>query len=218
MFDQSLFFGRFLMNRVICGIVFVAMVSLSCVDAMAGTWLDNNRAGGITNGFFASTTPTSGSLSGSLSVTDFLFGNGSFAFSGATNNGSVFFAGTRNFDVFGSVMNDFYTISSTAFGTFSGNVTVEQSSGDLSATSGVATRTISLTGIFTPGDNAFYEGDMTPLANTTLTLTFSRNQGSSTSASWALDTSGATAVPEPTSIAIFGLGAAGVAVRRFRRK
>jgi hypothetical protein len=218
MFDQSLFCGRFLMNRVICGIVFVAMVSLSCVDAMAGTWLDNNRAGGINNGFFASTTPTSGALTGSLSVTDFRFGNGSGAFSGATTNGSVFFAGTRNFDVFGSVMDDFYTISSTAFGTFSGNVTVEQSSGILADTTGVATRTIGLTGIFTPGDNVFYEGDRTPLANTTLTLTFQRNAGGSISTSWALDTTVATAVPEPTSIAIFGLGAAGVAVRRFRRK
>ncbi|MFZ4080112.1 MAG: PEP-CTERM sorting domain-containing protein [Pirellula sp.] len=206
------------MKRLISSVVFAAMVSLSCVNAMAGTWLGNNRAGGINNGYFSSTNPTSGALNGSLSVTNFLFGNGSGAFLGATSNGTVFFDSSPNFDTFGNVLNDPYTFSSTAFGSFVGNVTVEQSSGTLSELTGVATRTIGFTGTFTPGNSAFYEGDMTSLTNTTLTLTFSRNSGGSINTGWSLDTSAAAAVPEPTSIAIFGLGAVGFAVRRFRRK
>jgi len=206
------------MKRLISSVAFAVLVSLSCVNAMAGTWLNNNRAGGINNGYFTSSTPTSGALNGSLSVTDFLFGNGSGAFSGATTNGTIFFAGSDNFDVFGSVLNDSYTFSSTAFGSFSGNVTEEQFSGNLGNATGTATRTLAFIGVFTPGNNSFYEGDTTPLSNTSLTITFSRNNGGSVSTSWSLDTTGAASVPEPTSIAIFGLGAVGFAVRRFRRK
>lgn len=206
------------MKSLISSVAFTALVSLSCVNAMAGTWLSNNRAGGISVGTFASITPTAGALDGPLSVTDFKFGVGSGAFNGAATFGTVFFAGSNNFDVFGSVLNDPYTLSSTGFGTFVAKVTVEQSSGVLSDAVGTATRTIGLKGIFTPGNDPHYENDTTSLANTTLTITFSRNEGGSGSASWSFDTSAATVVPEPTSIAIFGLGAAGFAVRRFRRK
>jgi len=213
------------MKRLISSVAFAALVSLSCVNAMAGTWLDNNKKGGVT-GTFASFTPVSGAIDGPLSVTDFKFSSGTGAFSGATTSNTVVFGGAYNFDPFSSVLGDTYTFTTTTFGTFSGTIVDEQSSGTLSSNTGTgATRSFTLLGSFTPGSDAFFEGDRTTLANSTLSISFQRNAnfggGNGTvNASWSMDTSGASpaAVPEPTSIAIFGLGAVGFAVRRFRRK
>ena len=83
---------------------------------------------------------------------------------------------------------------------------------------GDGSRTLNLIGTFTPGTNSHYEGDTTSLTNTYLQISFSRNIGGTVNAAWSFDTTAGAPVPEPASIAIFALGAAGFATRRWRRK
>jgi len=205
------------MKRFMAGLACLALVAMSSVSAMAGTWLDNNRTGSI-NGYFSSFTPTSGALNAGTTVTNFNFLSGADAFSGLAPVTTTLFAGTKNFDVVGSTIGDSYTFTDAVYGTFVGTITNELTSGDLGAATGVANLTYSFIGTFTPGSSSFYEGDNTTLSNASFQITFGRTAGGTVSASWSLDTAGSSPVPEPTSIAIFGLGAAGLAVRRFRRK
>jgi hypothetical protein len=139
------------------------------------------------------------------------------AFAGIIEAGELVWAITSNFDALGSTVGDAYTFTSSTFGVFSGVVSAE-SSFNAAASTGTGNRTLEFTGTFTPGTNLHYEGDTVTLAGTSLQIAFSRNAGGSVNASWSFDTAGSKPVPEPTSIAIFGLGAVGIAVRRFRRK
>lgn len=217
------------MKRFMSGLATVALVALSSVSAMAGVWLDNNRSGSIA-GSFDSFTPTSGSLAGALTAKDFYYSPGSInrtgAFAGITEVNSLVWdtAGFLNFDASGLTVGDAYTFSSSSFGTFVGTITgevVNNLNGDILL---AGSRQLNFVGTFTPGGNSHYEGDTATLTNVTLQINFSRNASpngttsGSINASWSMDTAGAAPVPEPTSMAIFGLGAAGLAFRRYRRK
>jgi len=207
------------MKRFIVGLACLALMAMSCVDAVAGTWLSNNRAGSI-SGSFNGLSPTDGDLTVPISVTDFIYnttpGSRNGAFFGITEPNTMVWAGLKNFDAFGLTVGDAYVFTSPTFGSFTGTVTVE--GGSNVAGPGTGNRTLDFTGIFTPGTNPHYEGDSTSLTGATLQVAFSRNLGGSINASWSMDTTAAAPVPEPASIAIFGLGALGFAGRRFRRK
>lgn len=76
-------------------------------------------------------------------------------------------------------------------------------------------RTIAFTGTFTPTNNTLFPGAQATPANLTITI---NQSGSSFSGSFTIAMNPPAAVPEPASMAIFGLGAIGIAARRFRRK
>lgn len=212
------------MKRFIIGFACLAFTAMSCVDAMAGVWLSNDRQGTVSGGFDAF-TPTSGDISGSLTVTNFLYGSGGSsrlgAFAGITETNFEAWTGTFSIDPLGLTVGDVYNFTSASFGNFTGTV-INETSTDPSSVNLTGNRTLDLTGIFTPGTNLHYEGDTIPLLGTTLQISFSRNPDpiapGAVSASWSLNTNSAAPVPEPTSIAIFALGAVGFAGRRFRRK
>lgn len=101
------------------------------------------------------------------------------------------------------------TIDFGDYGTFSGSF-----SGGFSAT--LTNFTATYAGSFVPG-SAY--SSFTASSTAALNLAFSYpGTGSSYSVTGTFDAQGAPAVPEPTSMAIFGLGALGIAARRFRRK
>ena len=207
------------MKRFKFGLTCMALVVMSCANAMAGVWLSNDRAGSV-SGAYDSFTPTTGDMSGSLTVVDALYNAGASsrlgAFAGIIETGppaGLVWLGTYNFDALGSTVGDAYVFTSSTFGNFTGTITAE-SSFMASALTGTGNRTLDFTGTFTPGSNTHYEGDSTSIEAATFQLAFSRNDGGSINVAWSLDTN----VPEPTSIAIFAFGAVGFAVRRFRRK
>ena len=206
------------MRCLILGLACLAFISMNCANTMAGTWLSNNRAGGVSGGFTA-ISPTNGNLSVPLSVTGFHYNSGpssrTGAFAGIVEPGDLVWAGTHNFDAFGLTIGDSYTFSSPTFGTFLGTV-VSDTPSNLSG-SGAGSRTLDLSGTFTPGTNSHYEGDTTTVTNTYLQIAYDRNVGGTVNAAWSLDTTQAE-VPEPASIAIFALGAVGFATQRWRRK
>jgi len=206
------------MKRFKLGLTCLALMAMSCVNAMAGTWLSNNREGGV-SGAFASISPISGDLSIPLSVTDFFYNSGptsrSGAFAGITELNDLVWAGMQSFDAFGLTIGDFYSFSSPTFGTFLGKITGENFN-NLTGP-GAGQRSLDFTGTFSPGSNSHYEGDTTSLENALLQISFSRNAGGTVNASWSFDTTASKPVPEPTSIAIFGLSALGLAFRRLRR-
>lgn len=206
------------MKCLILGLACLAFISMNCANTMAGTWLSNNRAGGVSGGF-TGISPTNGSLSVPLSVTGLHYNSSptsrTGAFSGIAEPSDLVWAGTYNFDAFGLTIGDTYTFSSPTFGTYLGTVASDIAS-NLSG-SGAGSRTLNLVGTFTPGTNSHYEGDTTSLTNTYLQISFSRNIGGTVNAAWSFDTTAGAPVPEPASIAIFALGAAGFATRRWRR-
>jgi len=106
-------------------------------------------------------------------------------------------------------------LSATGFGTFSGTMTSDVTAG----TDGNGSRTVTFSGQFSGGSLFPGKQDAT-LANLTYTLSDSTTGPNRILASQLLLTTFGTAaaVPEPASMAIFGLGAIGFAARRFRRK
>ncbi|MFM8572180.1 MAG: PEP-CTERM sorting domain-containing protein [Pirellula sp.] len=197
----------------------LALTAMSCVNAMAGTWLANNRAGSV-SGSFDAIIPTTGDLTVPLSVTNFHYNSAASsrlgAFAGIAEPGELVWVTTQGFDALGSTIGDAYTFTSASFGVFNGVVSADTSF-NAGASTGSGNRTLDLKGTFTPGSNAHYEGDTLTLAGTTLQIAFSRNDGGSVNASWSFDTTSASEVPEPTSMAIFSLGALGFAYRNRRR-
>jgi hypothetical protein len=221
------------MRRIALGFIAAALMAMTSIDVFAGVWLTNNGAGSVA-GSFNSFTPTSGNLAGPLTVTDFLYNAGASsrqgAFDGITETGSLVWTGPGaiSFDPNGSTIGDPYTFTSGSFGIFSGSI-VSETINNLSAdVLEPGSRQLNFVGTFTPGSNSHYEGDTRTFSNVTLQISFNRSESNdktnsvpgAINVSWALNTSGASpaAIPEPTSIAIFGLGAVGFAARRFRRK
>jgi hypothetical protein len=205
------------MKRFKFGLTCMALVVMSCANAMAGVWLSNNGHGSV-SGSFDAFTPVTGDMSGALSVTHFLYNPGAssrqVAFAGYTEPGNEVWAGTYNFASLGLTVGNPYVFSMASFGTFNGTI-IGETEFMASALMGTGNRTLDFSGTFTPGTNTHYEGDMTVISDATLQIAFSRNDGGSVNVAWSLDTD---PVPEPTSIAIFAFGAVGFAVRRFRRK
>lgn len=205
------------MKCFIIGLACLAFTAMSCVDATAG-WLSSNRAGGVAGGFGAH-SPNTGDLTGPLTVTDFFYDNSigsrSGAFDGITELNQLVWSGVYNFDSLGSTIGDAYFLNSLTFGSFTG--TVGSDTGFNQVGPGAGNRTLNLVGTFTPGSNAHYEGDSTSLSGAFLQIAFSRGDGGTISASWNLDTTAAATVPEPASLAIFGLGGGVMAFVRRRR-
>ena len=205
------------MKCFIIGLACLAFTAMSCVDATAG-WLSSNRAGGVTGGFNAH-TPNLGDLTVPLSVTNFHYDSApasrSGAFAGIMEIGDLVWGGTYNFDSLGSTIGDAYFLNSSTFGSFTGTVTSDTGFNQVGP--GAGNRTLNLVGLFTPGSNAHYEGDSTSLSGAFLQIALSRGDGGSISASWNLDTTASSPVPEPASLAIFGLGGGVMAFVRRRR-
>lgn len=111
-----------------------------------------------------------------------------------------------------------FSMTNSLFGTFTSTGLTSDTN---NVFSGNGSRTIVMTGSFTAGLQ-FAAGlrDAT-LSNLTITLN-QTSFGAVTSFSTTMDMvasgTGISAVPEPSSIAIFGLGALGMVARRFRRK
>jgi len=185
--------------------------SLSSFAGYAGT-------GGSIGGFVTGKSPNTGPLGDAFAISTFTTNGGGFSddFNDAGFGNKVFFDGGYNFGTAPITVGTSVNFSSAAFGSFVGTVTADNGvAGDNSLLS----RQITFVGTFTPGTDGAYNGITTALANTTMQLTVSKSAaGGSHSGNWTMDTSASSAVPEPASIAIFGLGAAGLAVRRFRRK
>ena len=210
------------MKRFIVGLACMALMAVSCVDALAGTWTANNGVGSI-SGSFDAFTPTTGDMTVPLSVTNFHYNSSPSsrlaAFAGYTDPGPMteYAWGpnptpyTQNFDAFGSTIGDSYTFTNAIFGTFTGSVVSDFEFN--AAGTGSGNRTLDLVGVFTTGSNTHYVGGPASV-DATLQIAFSRNFGGAVNVAWSMNTE----VPEPTSIAIFGLGALGFAGRRFRRK
>ncbi len=113
-----------------------------------------------------------------------------------------------------------FSLSNATFGTFT-SATLVSDNFDTGIVAGNGSRTIVYSGVFEAG-SLFSAGlqDAT-FANLTLTLSQSTILGVtsfSTTVDMTASGTGPAAVPEPTSIALFGLGALGLVARRFRRK
>jgi hypothetical protein len=210
------------MKRFIIGLACLAFTAMSCVDALAGVWTANNGVGSI-SGSFDAFTPTTGDMTGPLTATNFHYNSSPSsrlaAFAGYTDPlmteytwGPNSTPNPVNFDAFGSTIGDPYTFTDTIFGTFTGTVVSDFEFNAVGPGSG--NRTLDLVGLFTTGSNSHYAGGPAAV-DATLQIAFSRNAGGAVNVAWSMNTSN---VPEPASIAIFGLGALGVAGRRFRRK
>lgn len=108
-------------------------------------------------------------------------------------------------------------LSNATFGTFTGlQVSDSLASG---ITAGNGQRTIVYKGSF--GAGSLFAANIQDLTDADLTITLNQSTtGVNTffSTSVTLTANGISAVPEPTSIALFGLGALGLVARRFRRK
>jgi hypothetical protein len=111
-----------------------------------------------------------------------------------------------------------FTLSTLAFGTFIGNVVSDTT--DSGIVDNAGTRTIVFSGSFQGGTLFDGSGKQDPTtANLTYTLQQSFTNPNKFFLSGITRTAfGTAAVPEPASMAIFGLGAIGFAARRFRRK
>lgn len=123
----------------------------------------------------------------------------------------------QNFTLNPTMTNPFI-LSTAAFGTFEGNVVSD--SGASGIVDNAGTRTIIFSGSFTGGTLFDGSGKQEP---TTANLTYTLQQSFTNPNKFFLSgitmtAFGTQAVPEPASMAIFGLGAIGFAARRFRRK
>ena len=111
-----------------------------------------------------------------------------------------------------------FTLSTAEFGTFDGILVSD--SGDSNIVNGNGTRTIVFTGSFLGGTLFNGSGKQ---GLTVANLTYQLSQSTTLNvvgfnSSISMTAAGIKFVPEPTSMAIFGLGAIGFAARRFRRK
>jgi hypothetical protein len=200
--------------------VCLAMVVATSVSSFAGY---TGAGGGISGGFSYTpdTTPLGvNNLSNPFATTNFNTdiedaGTGDFADAGF--DGVTFFSGPYNFGTGPISIGTAVNLGSTLYGTFVGTVTADSGNG----LSTQLSRQVRFVGTYTPGSSGLFNSNTTPLTNTVFQFTISKGEETgNVSRSWSLDTTGSpqAAVPEPASLAIFGLGAAGFAARRFRRK
>jgi len=186
------------------------------------------------NLFFAFAVAAATLLSGMSAQAGYLSGSGSFSFTlspstgGALNDARTaqnvtFTSGTgdfaanltaghvwSNFSILAAPMNSLTIPDNIAhFGTFVSSSQIADS------TTGTLSRTIAFGGTFTPTSSSLFPGYSATPAFVTITI---NKTGSSFSGSFTIAMDPPATVPEPASMAIFGLGALGIAARRFRRK
>ena len=205
---------RFVLG-LFAGLAVTVATSLSSFAGYTG-------AGGTVSGSLRGLAPASGALGQQFTANDINNGaTASFRANDGTGDFATgfdatnFFTGTYTFGA-PTTVGATQTFSSADFGSFVGTVITDDGVlGDNSVTS----RQIIFKGTFTPGSSASFNNNTTPLTNSLLQVTISKTSaGGSWTGAWTMDTTANASVPEPTSIAIFGLGAVGFAVRRFRRK
>lgn len=113
-----------------------------------------------------------------------------------------------------------FVLSNATFGTFTSSALLSDNL-DSGIIAGAGNRTITFAGSFQAG--SLFSANVQDLTNANLTITLNQSTtGANTSfASFVTLTAfgeSPVAIPEPTSIALFGLGALGLVARRFRRK
>jgi hypothetical protein len=205
MFMKTLFFA----------FAVAAATLLSGMSAQAGVAINGNFTF-ATTGLTFSPDPNGATYN--------TFGNtsGSFTASGASGQSSDFIGGPAlsgatltSFTISSSAISTTLTVNFGNYGSFTG--TLDSGSYGALANNAVA----DYTGTFTPG--SAFSGFVS--TNATMNLSFSRTGTSPNVAYGVLGTVATagqpappSAVPEPASMAIFGLGALGFAARRFRRK
>ena len=202
------------MKRFIGLFVCLAMVVATSISSFAGY----TGAGGILTGQVASLDPNVGELNQAF-VAKEVNGIGAFA-TNLVQSGEFsafgsksFFSGDYNF---GAASTSGATVTLGALGSTYGQFTgiVNFDDGVLGGTS----RQIIAAGTFTPGTDAGYNGIGASIAGRFQITVSKTGGGGGWTASWTMDTTSSSVVPEPASLAIFGLGAVGFAARRFRRK
>lgn len=110
------------------------------------------------------------------------------------------------------------SLSTLGFGTFA-SIGLTSDTGLSGIVNGNGNRVITFSGLFVGG--TLFAPNLRDATASTLTITLNQVDVGGTpeySTSVRLVATGTQAVPEPTSIALFGLGALGLVARRFRRK
>ena len=174
------------------------------------------QAGFVNGGAsFAGTVenPSSGTALDTRAITALTKTAGSGDFTAAPDFATVW----ANFSITDPMASPF-SLTTAGFGSFTGTLVSDTGLSGISGGNG--NRTITYTGSFSAG-SLFPSGVLdATTANLTITLNQSTTSGNTFfSNSVTLTAFGTSAaVPEPASMAIFGLGAIGFAARRFRRK
>ena len=201
------------MRTFFLGLVAAAAMLVSGEVAQAGF-----VSGGIN--FFAQTQNSpSGTVLDTRNITQVTKGFGSSGdFSSAQDGGFVpNFTLWQSFTLINPMSNRF-TLSTAEFGTFDGFLVSD--SGDSNIKDGNGVRAITFVGNFL-GGTLFNSSGKQGLTAANLTFQLTQNTSGTIlnfSSSINMTASGTSFVPEPASMAIFGIGAIGFAARRFRRK
>ena len=186
-------------------------MNLVAIAAIAVCGVSNAFAGGTgTLGFFDSGTPSvnTGDIN---SATVFTFGALS---SGAAATGDFVGLGSQSYGAvsFDTTNNASLTITNTPFGTFTSTLIS-------SVPSGATTQSYYILGKYTGGTFAGVSGDVNVDASFTVSFTQTGGSGSAISASgtFSIPPTG-NPVPEPSTLALLGLGGLGLAVGAYRRR
>lgn len=195
------------MRFVFLGLALVAAMMLGGTTAQAGFI----NGGGSFSGTVQN--PSSGTVLDTRNITAVTKTAGSGDFIQAPNFTTIW----QDFVLTNPMVAPFVLTNGT-FGTFTG-LTLLSDNLDSGITAGNGNRTIVYKGSFTAG--SLFAADIRDATDADLTITLNQSTtGPNTffSSTVTLTAFGTTSVPEPTTIALFGLGALGLVARRFRRK
>jgi len=206
------------MRSMFLALAAIAAMMLGSTTAQAGFIVGGVSFGGDVQ------NNSSGTVLDTRNVVDLSKTSGSGPYASSSNGGYV--ASGTSWGTF-TLTNPMtaLSISSATFGTFT-STSLTSDSGSSGIVNGSGNRTLVFAGGFTPG-TLFAAGNFDPTsADITVTLNQSTTNfglpGETTffSITVAMTSFNAppSTVPEPASMAIFGLGALGLAARRFRRK
>ena len=194
------------MRFVFLGLALVAAMMLGGTTAQAG----------FINGGVSLTGTVDNPSSGTVLDTRNITANTKTAGSGDFTQAPNFTTIWQDF-VLTNPMPSPFVLSNSTFGTFTGSIVSDSLDGGVTAGNGQ--RTIVYKGSFTAG--SLFAADIRDATEADLTITLNQSTtGPNTffSSTVTLTAFGTTSVPEPTTIALFGLGALGLVARRFRRK
>jgi hypothetical protein len=195
------------MKSVFLGLAVVAAMMLSGMSAQAGFINGGTSFSGTVQ------NAASGTVLDTRNITAVTKTAGSGDFNQAPNFTTVW----ADF-VLTNPMATPFVLSNATFGTFTGT-TLSSDSLASGIVAGNGNRTIVYKGSFSAG--SLFAANIQDATDADLTITLNQSTtGGNTffSSSVTLTATGVSAVPEPTSIALFGLGALGLVARRFRRK